>query len=97
MRELGVTTYGVREFKAHLSEILNSLADGDEVIITRRGKPCARLTTAPRPDSEKPSLSTLRGKFAHMPDVEYEEFVALKKIWEPRLPEDVEEAAPGAG
>ena len=92
-----MTTYSVREFKAHFSEILGGLDDGDEVIITRRGKPWGRLTTAPQPDEDKPSLSTLRGKFAHMPDVEYEEFVALKKIWEPRLPEPLEESADGAG
>jgi len=93
-----VTTYGVREFKARLSEILSGLEEGDEVIITRHGKPCARLTAAPKPDDEKRSLSTLRGMFAHMPDVEYEEFVELKKIWEPRpLPDDFEDSAPDAG
>ena len=85
-----MTTYSVREFKAHFSEILGGLDDGDEVIITRRGKPWGRLTTAPKPDDDKPSLSTLRGAFARrLPDAEYEDFVELKKIWEPRmLPDD---------
>lgn len=91
-----MTTYGVREFKARLSEILRELDDGDEVIITRHGKPCGRLTTVPEPAEQKPPLSTLREKFAHLPDVEYEEFVELKKIWEPRLPEPFEEPRNGA-
>lgn len=92
-----MTTYSVREFKARFSEILSGLDDGDEVIITRHGKPWGRLTAAPTPDDAKPSLRTLRDKFAHMPDVEYEDFVALKKIWEPRLPEPFEDADDGAG
>ena len=92
-----MTTYGVREFKARLSEILRELDDGDEVIITRHGKPCGRLTTIPTPDDGKRSLRTLRGKFADiLPDADYEDFVELKKIWEPRdLPDD--EASDVAG
>ncbi len=93
-----MTTYSVREFKAHFSEILSGLEDGDEVIITRRGKPWGRLTTAPTPDEDKPSLRTLRGAFADiLPDAEYEDFVALKKIWEPRLPEGFDEDHDVAG
>ena len=82
-----MTTYGIREFKAHLSEILRDLEEGDEVIITRHGKPCARLTAAPTPDDQKPSLRTLRGAFAGiLPHAEYEDFLEAKKIWEPRVP-----------
>ncbi len=88
-----MTTYGIREFKAHLSEILRDLEEGDEVIITRHGKPCARLTAAPGPDDGKLPLSSLRDKFAHMPDIPYEEFVAAKKIWEPRMPPELDDEA----
>ena len=38
------TTYGIGEFKARLSEILRALEEGEEIVITRRGKPCAKLT-----------------------------------------------------
>ena len=32
-------------------------------------------------------LSTLRGSLSHLlPDATYEDFLALKTIWEPRLP-----------
>ena len=88
-----MATYGVREFKARLSEILRSLDDGEEVIITRRGKPCGRLTPIPRPAEEKLPLSALRGILSHrMPDASYQDFLDIKKIWEPRMPPDAEDA-----
>jgi len=34
----------VAEAKAHLSEILTRIADGRELIITRRGRPVAKLS-----------------------------------------------------
>ena len=71
-----MTSYSVREFKARTSEILRNLDDGEEVIITRRGKPCAKLTAFPQPEAEeKPSLRSLRGILAtpDTPDWDYEE------------------------
>ena len=50
-----MTTYSIREFKARVSEILRDLDDGEEVIITRRGRPCGRLTTVQHPSEGKPS------------------------------------------
>lgn len=35
--------------KAHLSELLDRVEDGDSIDITRRGKPVARLTPVARP------------------------------------------------
>ena len=63
-----MTTYGIREFKARVSEILRGLDDGEEVIITRRGKPCGRLTSMQAPKEGKPSLGTLRGALVYLPD-----------------------------
>jgi prevent-host-death family protein len=34
---------GVHEAKTHLSELLDEVAAGEEVLITRRGEPAARL------------------------------------------------------
>ncbi len=81
-----MATYSIREFKAKLSEILRGLEDGEEVIITRHGKPCGRLTAPPPESNGKRSLRSLRGAAWFLPDVDvdYEEFVELKKIWEPR-------------
>ena len=90
-----VTTYSVREFKAKLSEILRNLDEGEEVIVTRRGKPCGRLTPIPSNAEEKLPLSALRGILANrLPDATYQDFLDIKKIWEPRMPPDDEDTAP---
>ena len=34
---------GVHEAKTHLSQLLDDVASGEEVVITRRGEPAARL------------------------------------------------------
>ena len=62
-----MTTYSIREAKAHLSEILRDLDHGDEVIITRRGRPCGRLTAVDAGADDRPSLSTLRGALSQLP------------------------------
>ena len=76
-----MTTYSIREAKAHLSEILRGLGRGDEVIITRRGRPCGRLT-AVESVTDKPSLATLRGALSELPDAQYQDFLDIKGIWE---------------
>ena len=81
-----MTTYSIREFKAKASAILRELEDGDEVIITRRGKPCAKLTPVPPPDSDKPSLATLEGALTFLPDATYDDLLEVQSMWEPRLP-----------
>ena len=75
-----MATYSIREFKANVTKILRSLDDGDEVIITRRGNPCGRLTSMAS-TFDKPSLATLRGAFAHLPQASYEDFLEAKSIW----------------
>ena len=81
-----MTIYSVREFKARVSEILRGLDDGEEVIITRRGKPCGRLTLLQPPAEGNPSLATLRGALPYLPDASYEDFMEIKTVWEPRVP-----------
>ncbi|HTV12977.1 MAG TPA: type II toxin-antitoxin system prevent-host-death family antitoxin [Acidimicrobiales bacterium] len=39
---------GVHEAKTHLSRLLDAVASGEEVVITRRGEPAARLVAVPR-------------------------------------------------
>lgn len=87
-----MVTYGVREFKAKVSEILDGLADGEEVVITKRGKPCGKLTPmepSAAADGKKP-LSALRGSMPFLPEATEQDFLDAKKIWEPRLPDDLE-------
>ena len=81
-----MTTYNIREFKARVSEILANLTEGQEVIITRRGKPCGRLSYIEDPAVEKPSLETLKGSLAFLPEASYEDFQEIKTVWEPRVP-----------
>lgn len=39
----------VAEAKAHLSELLNQVEAGEEIVITRRGQPVARLKAVDQP------------------------------------------------
>lgn len=68
-------TYTITQFKAKASEILDRLEAGDEVIITRRGKPCGKLTAVQKPEAEEPSSRSLMGILAtpDTPDWDYEE------------------------
>jgi prevent-host-death family protein len=43
-------TVGVFEAKTHLSSLLDRVAEGEEVVITKHGKPVARLVSAVRID-----------------------------------------------
>ena len=86
-----MTIYSIREAKARLSEILRSLDRGDEVIITRRGRPCGRLTAVDADSDDRPSLASLRGALSQLPDASYQDFHDIKSIWETgeRLPDVV--------
>lgn len=54
----------VAEAKAHLSEILSGIESGGEIMITRRGRPVARLSAIQQP--RKPinfaALDSLRAR-----------------------------------
>ena len=60
MREIGAF-----EAKTHLSALLEAVEAGEEVLITRRGKPVARLVPA-RPARVR--LGSLKGLVAPPPD-----------------------------
>ena len=46
-------TVGAFEAKTHLSALLDRVAGGEEVLITKHGKPVARLVSAERIDRER--------------------------------------------
>jgi prevent-host-death family protein len=61
-----MATIGAFEAKTHLSALLERVAAGEEVVITKHGKPIARLTGAsdidqPRRDEAFAKLKALRG------------------------------------
>lgn len=53
-------TINVRETREKLSNLLDAVAAGDEVVILRHGKPVARLTSAQPERVQFPDRSELR-------------------------------------
>lgn len=47
-----MVTVGAFDAKTHLSSLLNKVAQGEEVLITRRGVPIARLVPAEEADRQ---------------------------------------------
>jgi len=46
-------TVGAFEAKTHLSALLDRVANGEEILITKHGKPVARLVSAETPDRKR--------------------------------------------
>ena len=42
-------SFNIAEAKSHLSELLERVSDGEEILLTRRGKPVARLVPVANP------------------------------------------------
>jgi prevent-host-death family protein len=75
-----VVEVGVHEAKTHLSRLLQRVAAGDEIVITRSGQPVAKLV---RVDRAARVLGRDEGRFevpddfdAPLPDAELEAFEA---------------------
>lgn len=62
-----MTTLTVQEAQGRLNQIIDALAPGDEVILTRGDRPVAKLTGGPA--VRKPRrLGTMKGTVLHMAD-----------------------------
>lgn len=62
-----MTAVSIQEAKAKLSELIRKLKPGDEVIITEKNVPVARLVPAVRPPERQPRRpGTLRGTVLYM-------------------------------
>ncbi len=84
-------TYSKSEFCAKSADILKTLENGEEVIITQRGKPWAKLMPVRKLSEYQKentlSMSSLREAIGRrLPDLEYEDFQAVKTIWGPDDP-----------
>ena len=55
-----MTTVTLADAKAHLSNLLNRVEAGEEVVITRRGQPIARLSQVDKPRQAFKSLAEFR-------------------------------------
>jgi prevent-host-death family protein len=59
----------VREFKAHLSMYLRKAGKGEDVIITSRGRPVARLLALSSAAGPKPAASEIERRIKLIPGV----------------------------
>ena len=79
--------YSIKDFPAKSDEINAALDSGEEVTITRNGKRWFKLGSKPsQGEKVKSPLSSLGERFADLPDLEYEDFQAVKTIWGPHDP-----------
>ena len=52
--------------KAHLSELLDRIEKGEEIVVTRRGKPVARLTPVSPRKKPLPSFAEFRSRIPRL-------------------------------
>ncbi len=55
-------TVTLAEAKAHLSHLLDQVEAGEEVVITRRGQPIARISAVEKPKHPIKSLAEFRSR-----------------------------------
>ena len=78
---------GIRELKANASAVIREVQESEtEVIITVRGRPVARIEplTAEAGPAPTDGMGGLRGALSDFPRLEWEDFVAAKRLWDPR-------------
>ncbi len=83
-------TIGVKELKAHTSEVLRQLQEtGGEVIVTVHGRPVARIEAFTEVGAVTPTdgMGGMRDSWAALPAAEWEDFEEAKRAWEPRDPD----------
>ena len=79
-----MVTVNLVQAKARLSELLDQVEAGQEVVITRRGKAVAHLSAAVRPRKPLP-LSDLAGFRAAMPKLRRPAAELLREVRDERL------------
>lgn len=79
-----MVTVNLAQAKARLSELLDRVEAGQEVLITRRGKAVAHLSAAVRPRKPLP-LPELAGFRAEMPRLRRPAAELLREVREERL------------
>ena len=62
----GMVTVTLVEAKAHLSELLDKVESGEEVVITRHGRPVAQMSALARPKRPLRSLASFRAKMPRL-------------------------------
>ncbi len=72
-----MVTVSLVEAKAHLSELLDRVEGGQEVVITRHGRPVAQLSALAQPKRPLPSLASFRAK---MPKLRKPSWVLVREL-----------------
>jgi prevent-host-death family protein len=88
MTTIDVTTISVRELKTNASSYLRNLRQNPnlEIIITKHGKPCAKLVAFGEATAATSGAETigLRDTWTHMAALTEVDFYEAKGIWEPK-------------
>jgi len=72
-----MTTLLVSDFKAHCIEVLNAVHDGGEpVLVTRRGKPLARIVPVTDKIGRKRQLGALVDEASEKGDIVHTDFAS---------------------
>lgn len=57
-----MSTVTLADAKTHLSHLLDQVEAGEEIVITRRGQPVARISPVEKPKLPVKSLAEFRGR-----------------------------------
>jgi prevent-host-death family protein len=60
--ELTMKQVGIRQARQELPDLIDRAEAGEEVVITRQGRPVAKLIAAPKDRKPLPSLADFRGR-----------------------------------
>jgi prevent-host-death family protein len=60
--ESDVKQVGIRQARQELPDLIDRAEAGEEIVITRQGRPVAKLVAAPKHPKPLPSLADFRGK-----------------------------------
>lgn len=79
----------MHEAKTHLSKLVERVERGEEIVISRAGKPAAKLVPVPQKEAGKRELGVWRGKVWMAPEAEMkrvekeiaEEFYGPEEEW----------------
>jgi len=72
-----MVTVTLVEAKTRLSQLLDKVEAGEEVVITRHGRPTARLSAVSQPKQPFPDLSAFRAK---MPKLRKPSHVLIREM-----------------
>ncbi|MHB8743771.1 MAG: type II toxin-antitoxin system Phd/YefM family antitoxin [Sulfuricaulis sp.] len=56
---------GIKQARQHLPDLIDQVEAGEEILITRQGKPVAKLVSAPTTAKQLPSLEEFRRGIGH--------------------------------